>query len=166
VTPHPDHPGTADLYDAAEQAIVDHKCLAESSMAKIRKQPPQHYVIQLLLYGRGYRLLGLPVRRVVLAAWPRTGSSVDGLYVWDHPITAADDALIDSVFTRTAVRARIAEQVRTGRLPLDLVPATPDSETCIWCPFYRPQASRDGGPGCPGTATALHHSPTVHNQER
>ena len=33
VTPHPDHPGTADLYDAAEQAVVDHKFLGESSMA-------------------------------------------------------------------------------------------------------------------------------------
>jgi hypothetical protein len=133
VTPHPDHPGTADLYDAAEQAVVDHKCLAESSMAKIRKQPPQHYVIQLLLYGRGYRLLGLPVRRVVLAAWPRTGSSVDGLYVWDHLITADDDALIESVFRRTAVRARIADHVRAGRLPLHLVPASPDPEVCYFC---------------------------------
>jgi hypothetical protein len=156
VTPHPQHPGTADLYDAAEQAVVDHKVLAESSMGKIRRQPPRHYVVQLLLYGRGYRLLGLPVRRVVLAAWPRTGSSVDGLYVWEHPITPADDTLVESVFHRTAVRARLAEQVRAGRLPLNLVPATPDPDTCYFCPIYRPQASRDGGPGCPGTATALH----------
>lgn len=161
VTPHPDHPGTADLYDAAEQAVVDHKCLSESSMAKIRKQPPQHYVVQLLLYGRGYRLLGLPVRRVVLAAWPRTGSSMDGLYVWDRPVTPDDDALVESVFHRTALRARVAEQVRTGHLPLHLVPATPDPDSCYFCPFYRPQASRDGGPGCPGTTAALHPSSSV-----
>jgi hypothetical protein len=153
VTPHPDHPGTADLYDAAEQAVVDHKVLAESSMAKIRKQPPRHYVVQLLLYGRGYRLLGLPVRRVVLAAWPRTGSSVDGLYIWDHPITADDDALIESVFARTAIRAQVAEEVRAGRLDIGAVPATPDSESCIWCPLYRPQSARDNGPGCPGAVS-------------
>ncbi len=155
VTPHPNHPGTADLYDAVEQAIVDHKCLAESSMAKIRKQPPIHYIVQLLLYGHGFRLLGLPVRRVVLAAWPRTGSSVDGLYVWDRPYTPADDELINQVFQRTAVRARLADEVRAGHLPLSLIPATPDSDVCLWCPLYRPQFSRDGV-GCPGTA-----SPTI-----
>src|SRR5690349_1123871 len=69
VTPHPDHPGTADLYDAVEQAVVDHKFLGESSMAKVRKDPPRKYVVQLLLYGLGYYRLGLPVKRVVLAAY-------------------------------------------------------------------------------------------------
>jgi hypothetical protein len=150
VTPHPDHPGTADLYDGAEQAVVDHKVLSESSMAKVRRQPPQHYVVQLLLYGRGYRLLGLPVHRVVLAAWPRTGSSVDGLYVWDHPITPDDDALIEEVFARTAIRARVAAQIRAGRIDIGAVPATPDPDSCFFCPLYRPQSARDGGPGCPG----------------
>jgi hypothetical protein len=150
VTPHPDHPGTADLYDAAEQAIVDHKCLSDSSMAKVRKEPPHHYIVQLLLYGRGYRNLGLPVRRVALAAWPRTGSSLDGLYVWERPYTPVDDALIESVFARTAIRTQIADEVRSGRLPIDRVPATPDADTCFWCPLYRPQSARDGGPGCPG----------------
>jgi hypothetical protein len=36
VTPHPDHPGTADLYDAVELAVVDHKILGETSLAKVR----------------------------------------------------------------------------------------------------------------------------------
>jgi hypothetical protein len=143
----PDH-----LYLCGRHMIPVHNCLSESSMAKVRKQPPQHYVVQLLLYGRGYRLLGLPVRRVVLAAWPRTGSSVDGLYIWDHPITPADDALIESVFARTAIRARLADQVRDGRLAINAVPATPDPDSCFWCPLYRPQSARDGGPGCSGAA--------------
>jgi len=65
VVPHPDHPGTADLYDGEEQAVVDHKILGETAMAKVRSQdgPPLRYQVQLLLYGKGYRLLGLPVRR-------------------------------------------------------------------------------------------------------
>src|SRR4051794_33501684 len=62
VTPHPEHPGTADLYDALEQCVDDHKFLGESSMAKIRKGWPRHYLVQLLLYGLGYFLMGLPVR--------------------------------------------------------------------------------------------------------
>lgn len=150
VTPHPNHPGTADLYDAQWRAVVDHKCLSESSMAKIRKEPPRHYVVQLLLYGQGYRNLGLPVERVVLAGWPRTGSTLDGLYVWERLYTPADDVLLEEVFARTAVRAQLAEHLHAGRLALDQVPATPDNDSCYFCPFYRPQSARDGGSGCPG----------------
>jgi hypothetical protein len=87
--PHPNHPGTADLYDAVEQAVVDHKFLGETSMAKIRRAegPPRKYVVQLLLYGLGYRRSGLPVRRVAVAAYPATAASLDGLYVWERGST-------------------------------------------------------------------------------
>ena len=165
VTPHPDHPGTADLYDAVEQAVVDHKFLGESSMAKIRKAPPRHYVVQLLLYGLGYFNLGLPVRRVVLAAYPRTGASLDGLYVWERTFSApgADgrlqvlpdvvDLLVE-VFGQTQVRRGYADQITAGRMSLLDVPSVPSSDECYFCPFYRPQAARDGGTGCPGSARA------------
>lgn len=159
VTPHPDHPGTADLYDAAEQAVVDHKFLGTASMAKIRTNPPRKYVVQLLLYGLGYRNLGLPVRRVVLAAYPRTSASLDGLYVWERPftdpdgaLTAENVALLATVFSGTRVRKAAAEALMAGRLRLAEVPSTPDPDECIWCPIFRPQTARDGGPGCPGTA--------------
>jgi len=155
VTPHPDHPGTADLYDAVELAVVDHKFLAESSMAKIRAAsgPPRKYVVQLLLYGQGYRLMGLPVNRVALAAYPRQASSLDGLYVWEREHTPADDQLIQEVFDQTATRQEYAKQLHAGRISLNNIPMTPDSDSCYFCPFYRPQTARDGGPGCPGTAT-------------
>jgi hypothetical protein len=153
VTPHPDHPGTADLYDGLEQALVDHKVLGPTSMAKVRSPegPARHYLVQLLLYGRGYRLLGLPVRRVVLAAWPRTGSSLDGLYVWEREHSPADDALLEQVFTQTAARAAAAVAVHDGRLDISQIPNTPDADACFFCPLYRPQASRDDLYGCPGT---------------
>jgi hypothetical protein len=159
VTPHPDHPGTADLYDAVEQAVVDHKFLGETSMAKIRRPsgPPRKYVVQLLLYGLGYLRLGLAVRRVAVAAYPATAASLDGLYVWDRPFTGDDGqllpenfALIEEVFTQTALRQQLATHLHAGRLQLMDVPAVADSEECFWCPFYRPQSARDGGPGCPG----------------
>jgi hypothetical protein len=162
VTPHPDHPGTADLYDAVEQAVVDHKFLGETSMAKIRRPegPPRKYRVQLLLYGLGYLLLGLPVRRVAVAAYPATASSLDGLYVWDHALTGEDGQLlpdnaqlIEEVFAQTSLRQELAKQLHAGRLSLLSIPSTPDSDECFFCPFYRPQSARDGGPGCPGTAT-------------
>lgn len=152
VTPHPDHPGTADLYDATEQAVVDHKFLGPTSMTKIRNGPPRHYIVQLLLYGRGYRLLGLPVRRVVLVAYPVTAGSLDGLYVWEREYTPVDDALLDEVFAQTAVRKQWAAAILTGAADLMDVPAAPDDNNCFFCPFYRPQAAHDGGLGCPGHA--------------
>jgi len=151
VTPHPDHAGTADLYDGVEQAVVDHKILGQTSMAKIRPpgNPPQRYVIQLLLYGKGYRLLGLPVRRVALAAYPRTSATLDGLYVWERAASASDDELIDKVFELTAARKQLAAEVVNGR-PLSTVPSHPSDDECFFCPFYRPQSAHDNGPGCPG----------------
>lgn len=161
VTPHPDHPGTADLYDAVEQAVVDHKFLGETSMAKVRSAagPSRKYVVQLLLYGLGYLLTGLPVKRVVLAAYPRTAPSLDGLYVWERALTGDDGQLlpentqlITEVFAQTKTRQLYATELHAGRLTLDQIPMTPDSSECFFCPLFRPQSARDGGPGCPGTA--------------
>lgn len=151
VIPHPDHSGTADLYDGHEQAVVDWKVLSADKIESIAaKGPSVQYQIQLLLYGLGYRNLGLPVRRVVLAALPRTKASLDGMYVWDHEWTQADDDAIEEVFKLTAIRKQWADEIRAGR-PLLSVPSAPDSDTCYFCPFYRPQAADDGGSGCPGT---------------
>jgi hypothetical protein len=152
VTPHPEHPGTADIYDGQEQAVVDWKNLSFDKIETLAaKGPSIQYQIQLLLYGRGYRNLGLPVRRVVLVALPRTKSTLDGMYVWDHELTQADDDAIEEVFKLTAIRKQWADEIRTGRINLLNVPASPDSDTCYFCPFYRPQAAHDGGIGCPGT---------------
>jgi hypothetical protein len=155
VVPHPNHPGTADLYDADELSVDDHKVLGQTSMQKVRSPngPPRNYQVQLLLYAKGYRLLGLPVKRVALIAYPRTAPSLDGLYVWERPYTPADDELIAEVFEQTEYRRQWAVAVLTGAAQIADVPATPDSGECMWCPIYRPQAARDGGNGCPGHAT-------------
>lgn len=162
VVPIDGHSGTADLYDADEQAVDDHKILGESSMAKIRSAggPPRHYVVQLLLYARGYRRLGLPVRRVVLLAYPRTAASLDGLYVWDRPHTPADDELLDEVVAQLDYRKKWAAALVTGAAQLMDVPADTADE-CHFCPFYRPQAARDGGSGCPG-AIQIGTTSTTH----
>lgn len=162
VTPHPDHPGTADLYDAIEQAVVDHKFLGASTMAKIRKGWPRKYLVQLYLYALGYWLLGLPVRRVVLAAYPATAASLDGLYVSDLDFTdefnrvlPEVEALLTEVFAQTAHRRQLADQLLAQKLRFEDVAMDPDSDECFFCPFYRPQAAKDNGPGCPGTAAAM-----------
>lgn len=166
VTPHPEHPGTADLYDAVEQAVVDHKFLGQSSMQKIRKDPPRKYKGQLFLYGLGYYLLGLPVRRIVIAAYPATAGSLSGLYVWEHRFTDETGqiapevlATITEIFSDTERRKGQAAEILAGRLRWIDVPAAPDDEECYFCPFYRPQAAKDDAvSGCPGPRSA---TPTV-----
>jgi len=160
VTPHPEHPGTADLYDAAELAVVDHKFLGESSMAKVKKAPPRKYFVQLLLYGLGYLNAGLPVNRVILAAYPRTASSLDGMYVWEHQTDWSDGSedteLLRTVFRQTEIRKNWAQHILSRPDPMRALRDVPadtgeDRDTeCYFCPFYRPQASRDGLYGCPG----------------
>jgi hypothetical protein len=156
VTPDPMHPGTADLYDAARRCLLDWKVLGPTSMAKVRRPegPPARYVIQLLLYARGYRNLGLTVDRVALVALPRTEPTLDAMYVWEHQCGAVDDVIIDHIMHRTAERRLIAADVMAGRRTIESVPITPSDDGCYWCPFYRPESARDGGPGCPG------HSPS------
>jgi hypothetical protein len=170
VTPHPDHPGTADLYDALEQAVVDHKNLGPSSLDKIRKggtsavtgKPiigPRHYRAQLFMYGLGYVLLGLPVRKVAIAAYPRTASTLDGLYVRDEDFTSDGFTLLDEpaallteVFNDTARRKAQAQTLLAGA-PLSDIPSDPDDSTCVWCPFFRPEAARKPellATSCPG----------------
>ena len=153
-TPFQTHRGTADLYDADEQSVDDHKLLGPTSMAKVRSPdgPPQHYVVQLLLYAQGYRNLGLPVRRVALLAYPRTAASLDGLYVWEREYTPADGELIAAVQERLTYRKKWAAAVLTGAATIKDVPFDTADE-CHFCPIYRPQSAHDGGTGCPGHAT-------------
>lgn len=153
VTPHDLHPGTGDLYDHEEQAVGDHKFLGDASLAKVRSPegPPRKYVVQMLLYARGFRRLGLPVKRVALLAYPATQPSLAGTYCWERPYTPADDELLEQVFIETEYRRQWALALLTNSATLMDVPSCEDSEDCYYCPFYRPQAAKDpAGGGCPG----------------
>ncbi len=153
VVPHPDYPGHSDLYDALEELVGDHKVLGPTSLAKVKSPegPPRKYKVQLLLYGAGFRNLGFSVKRVALIAYPRTASTLDGLYVWSHDCGPDDEILLNDVFRVMAVRQEMAQWIREGRMTMNEVPAIPDDSECFFCPFYRPQSSYDGGYGCPGT---------------
>lgn len=146
-----DHPGTGDGYDADHNAVIDHKFLGDTSMGKLKQHgAPRHYFVQTLLYARGFARLGLPVERVMLLAWPRTRSTLDAMYVWEHVITPEDHAFLDNVIApELAYRKQWAAALITGAAQLNDVPADTEDE-CQWCPFYRPASARDGLPGCPG----------------
>ena len=152
VAPVPEHPGTTDFYDYAEASIGDWKVLGPSTMAKIRSPdgPPRKYHVQLLLYWLGILALRLPAVRIALVALPRTAPTLDSMYVWEHVPGPEDIDLLTEVLRITAVRREIAAEILKGNIRIEDVPITPDEEECYWCPFWRPQAFYDGGPGCPG----------------
>lgn len=145
----PDH-----LYRCGEQMLPVHNCLGTTSMTKLRQHgAPRHYFVQTLLYARGFQALGLPVQRVALIAWPRTRSTLDDMYVWEHVITEEDQRFLDGVIApELAYRKQWAAALLTGAAQLTDVPFDP-SDDCHFCPMYRPASARDGAPGCPGHAT-------------
>jgi hypothetical protein len=146
------HPGTADLYDCFTRTLVDHKFQGDTTRSRLKAHgPPRHYLVQALLYRRGYLNLGLPVDRVAIVSWPRTKSTMDDMYVWSHVPTEDDERLVDDVLVQTAFRQQVADAVRAGRFDLMDVPAVPEDTECYFCGLYRPQAAYDGQYGCPGT---------------
>lgn len=162
VTPPPPldgHPGTADLYDGLEYAVLDHKFLGRTSMQKVRSTagPPRKYRAQLGTYGLGYMREGFRVDRVALIAWPRTGSSLHELYVWEQPMDAAMAMLLREVAADTERRKWYANMISARpeveqSAHLEQVPRTPSHDECYFCPFYRPSAT--DGIGCPGTVNS------------
>jgi len=152
VTPHPDHAGTGDLYDAHEYAVLDHKVLGATTLAKVRGSggPPRKYVAQLGLYGLGYMREGFRVDRVAIIAYPRTQSTLDDLYVWESPMDGAMAALLETVLHHDMPRRHAyVAMVRDGGMRVDDVPIAPSQDECYFCPFYRPDADGDST-GCPG----------------
>ncbi len=152
VAPVPEHPGTTDVFDYATGIVGDWKVLGETSLAKIQSAdgPSRRYKVQLLLYWLGCLLAGLPATRIALIALPRTAPTLDKMYVWGCEPGPEEIALLQEVLRVTAVRRQIAARILEGTMHLNQVPITPDSYECFTCPFYRPQAAHDGGPGCPG----------------
>jgi hypothetical protein len=139
------------LFLATEQFIPVHNCQSEAVRTRLRRDgPPVHYSVQMLLYAVGYMLLGFEVERVVLVSWPRTKSTLEDMYVWEHTITNDDLRLVQDVLDKTEIREQIAKLVTAGEMSFWDVPPTPGAD-CTWCPFHNPAALQDRSPnGCPG----------------
>ena len=159
VSPHPSHPGNADLYDTVEPlrgGLEDPGADDRSPRSASAEGPPRRYVVQLLLYAMGVRLAGYPVDRVVLAALPRTSPTLAGMYVWERVHTPEDDVLVSQVLAETELRWRMAQGVLSRQIDISEIPVTPVD--CQWCSQYRPEVAREiregrePGPGCPGNS--------------
>jgi len=138
--------GTADLFDLWENEVIDHKILGTDSMRKIKSgNIPQKYRIQLQLYGYAFKLVGMPVDRVSIVAYPRSGF-LDGIVTWSVPY---NEALAVSAMDRLSRIVAAAVQLKLDETNLwQAIPHTPGPD-CSWCEWWRPGSAVDGA-GCPG----------------
>ncbi|GAA0638062.1 hypothetical protein GCM10010174_69880 [Kutzneria viridogrisea] len=138
--------GSCDLFDADTMTVIDHKVVGTTKMREYRLQgPPPHYRAQAHLYGVGYANLGLPVREVALAFYPR-GGLLSGLHVWSEPF---DPAIAQAALDRHDQVLALVDTLDVERNPANYrhLPATP-SHGCTYCPWFKP--GTDTGRGCPG----------------
>lgn len=138
--------GSCDLYDADIATVIDHKVVGTTSMSKYKKEgPPDQYRAQAHLYGKGYANLGLPVKEVALAFYPR-GGMLSGLHVWSEPF---DPAIADTALQRmwTITETVAALDVEHAPERYALIPSEP-GHRCTWCPWFKP--GTPVGATCPG----------------
>lgn len=134
--------GEADAYDTDHELVVDWKHVGVTELKELRDKgtiSPQ-YRVQAHLYGRGYALLGRPVRAVRIVLLARSWK-FDDSEEWTEPY---DEALaLEAIDRYRQIKAYV-----DGGGPVTGVRATPFSK-CWWCPFRRPGQPADEG-GCPG----------------
>jgi len=129
--------GHADLYDRAEQTVVDWKTSTLDKLKRIRHDgPPRRHIVQLHIYGAGLRAAGESIETVALVYLPIDGELRD-LHVWRAPL---DQNIADYAVERLE-SLRSHDPATTTATPNHL---------CGWCPWYR-AGSLDLAVACPGS---------------
>jgi hypothetical protein len=142
--------GSCDLFDADELTVIDHKVLGATTMRKYSSEgPPDVYVAQAHLYGLGWHRLGVPVRDVALAMYPRSGL-LSGLRIWSQPW---DPAAAQAALDRHDAILAAADALDCEHNPAAFkdLPREP-GHSCTYCQWLQP--GPDTGNGCPGHLAA------------
>lgn len=133
----PGRAGTCDLYDVDTASIVDWKVLGPTNFGKYTKHgPPMWYQKQIQLYGRGFELLGFPVRNVGICFLPRSGQlSRSFLYSekYDPLVAQQVRERIDDI---TLLCVDLDLEHHPDRYPY--IPKTP-GDWCDFCPHWTPR---------------------------
>ncbi|HEX5119814.1 MAG TPA: hypothetical protein VFW65_31905 [Pseudonocardiaceae bacterium] len=146
VTIRPGLVGTCDLYDFDREMVIDHKVPGTTSMATAKRNGPSPgYIAQIHLYAYAFAQLGLPVRDVALALYPR-GGLLSGLWMWTAPY---DQSIARQALARhdAILEAAVALDVEQRPGHYREFPKVV-GHACTYCAFWKP--GRDSGDGCPG----------------
>jgi hypothetical protein len=143
--------GHADLYNRELETVIDWKGVGTDVMRKIKRDGvPVGYQIQTHLYGYGFTLKGLPVKKVCLAFLPRSGWLKD-MYVWCDDYN--QDVAVGCIHRLYGIADRILQlKVTTNPHRWEQVDNVPSND-CGWCPWYNPGLDAELGAsdkGCPG----------------
>lgn len=136
ITIRPGLIGHTDLIDLWTWTVIDHKNVSVASLRDRKKagHPGQQYEIQAQLYGLGWARAGLPIKKVAIAFYPKSGMMRDSwLWTADYDESVALAALdrMDSLLA-DANEAELADQLDQYLWALPR-----DTEHCSWCPFFR-----------------------------
>jgi hypothetical protein len=142
--------GSCDAYDTDTDTVIDWKVVGQSTIDKARTRGPgAQYETQIHVYGRGWQRLGYDPRWVRIVFLPRWSHTIDDAYEWTAPYSRrrAEQALtrvrnVDALLSELDVTAHPERWAQ--------VPATPTSEACKWCPYYRPARLAIDTDGCSG----------------
>ncbi|MFG2618050.1 hypothetical protein ACGFXC_10520 [Streptomyces sp. NPDC048507] len=130
VTVRPGMTGQVDLYDKATATAYDWKLVGPETLRSYGTQgPPNRYLVQGQLYGRGLQNEGLEVRKIAIVVLPRAAKIRDKAQIWSY---APDQDVVDASLARLDEIAGLP-----AGTPMDVIPATAQSE-CRWCPWFDP----------------------------
>lgn len=137
--------GTCDLYDADTATSIDWKVVGPSTLRRVKAgHVSPGYKRQGQMYGRGWKLRGLPVHQVMVVFLPSAGELSEA-QMWHAPF---DEAQATDALERVAKIHTLLGMV--GENLLDHLPIAEDY--CSHCPWFK-VASADAKVGCPGPAT-------------
>lgn len=142
--------GTTDLIDRMLLMVADHKAMGDYSANKLRTEGPSRtYRVQAHTYGYGASLRGEKIKAVAIVSWPRTGSSLDDLYVWDEDY---DPGIARRALQRVdEIGAKLGPMEPDGEWSAPRPEDFPiDNSDCKYCPFYMRGAARSEGGVCNG----------------
>lgn len=142
--------GVTDLYDAEDQEVVDWKAVGKTRMTHYRRHGPgEQYRVQAHLYGRGWAILGRPVKSVRVVFLPRWSHLLTDGWEWSEPY---NEAIAVEALDRLVRVRRLAESLdlASASQGFNLIRATPGDD-CRFCPYRRLGGPADAS-GCPGDA--------------
>lgn len=153
VSPELDVHGVTDAYDFDEDEVIDWKAVGKTRLQHYRRHGPgDQYRIQAHLYGRGWELSGFTPRRVRVVFLAKWSHVLTDSWEWSEPY---DRATALAALERLDRLGRLVEalDVDTDPSAFALIRATPGSDGCKYCNWYRPWPGPDGPAdttGCPG----------------
>jgi hypothetical protein len=137
--------GTCDLYDADTATSIDWKVVGPTTLRRVKAgHVSPGYQAQGQMYGRGWKLRGLPVHQVMVVFLPSAGELSEAQF-WSAPF---DEAQATAALERLARIHTLLGMV--GERALPHLPIAEDY--CSHCPWFS-VGSTDPMTACPGPAT-------------